>query len=48
MTPHSGALTDRTLVIPGGSRGIGLVSAGGYDLSRHGGGSQPIPNLFIG
>jgi citronellol/citronellal dehydrogenase len=25
-----------------------LVSAGGYDLSRYGGGSQPIPDLFIG
>jgi citronellol/citronellal dehydrogenase len=25
-----------------------LVSAGGYDLSRYGGGSQPIGDLFIG
>ena len=25
-----------------------LVAAGGYDLSRYGGGAQPIPDLFIG
>jgi NAD(P)-dependent dehydrogenase (short-subunit alcohol dehydrogenase family) len=25
-----------------------LVTAGGYDLSRYGGGPQPIPDLFIG
>jgi NAD(P)-dependent dehydrogenase (short-subunit alcohol dehydrogenase family) len=25
-----------------------LVAAGGYDLSRYGGGAEPIPDLFIG
>jgi len=25
-----------------------LLAAGGYDLSRYGGGSQPILDLFIG
>jgi citronellol/citronellal dehydrogenase len=25
-----------------------LVTAGGYDLSRYGGGTEPIPDLFIG
>ena len=56
--------TDRTLVVSGGSRGIGLAialgaakqgfidsavltEAGVADLSRYGGGDNPILDIFV-
>jgi NAD(P)-dependent dehydrogenase (short-subunit alcohol dehydrogenase family) len=44
-------LTDRTLVVSGGSRGIGLAielgAAGVTDLSRYGGGDNRILDIFV-